>query len=373
MINVLITGADGFVGKNLLAYLQSYENINPAYFTKKNSTFDLFKKILSCDTIIHLAATNRSKEKIDFLRTNLKLTKIICDFIQENKLKKKILYLSSIHDVKNTAYGQSKKLAINYLKKFTLKNKGNGVLILRLSRLFGKWSRPNYNSVVATFCHSIQNNKKIKIFNPTKKIDLNHIDDLMNEIIIFINSKKKNFFTIKNVKPKYKLSARKILTSIKKLHSKNNNQDISGLGNKKNINKYLYSTLMSFSPEKQIIQKLKTFKDKRGSFTEVLKTSNDGQFSFFTCEPGEIRGNHFHNTKVEKFLVVKGRAEFSMRDLFSDEIKKYILDENRPELINSIPGKAHSIKNIGVEKLIVFVWANEIFDKKKPDTVSQNI
>ena len=130
---------------------------------------------------------------------------------------------------------------------------------------------------------------------------------------------------------------------------------------------------MSFSSDKQIIQKLKTFKDKRGSFTEVLKTSEDGQFSFFTCEPGEIRGNHFHNTKVEKFLVVKGRAEFSMRDLFSDEIKKYILDENRPELINSIPGKAHSIKNIGVEKLIVFVWANEIFDKKKPDTVSQNI
>ena len=130
---------------------------------------------------------------------------------------------------------------------------------------------------------------------------------------------------------------------------------------------------MSFLEKKHITKKLKTFKDKRGSFTEVLKTSEDGQFSFFTCEPGEIRGNHFHNTKIEKFLVVQGKAEFNMRNLHNEKVYKFILDGNTPELINSIPGFVHNIKNIGKEKLIVFVWANEIYNKKKPDTISVEV
>lgn len=373
MINILITGSDGFIGKNLISHLLDQENINPIYFTKKNSLFDLYKKILICDTIVHLAATNRSKDNSDFIRTNFKLTKLICDFIIENQLKKSIIYISSIHDVKNTVYGESKKLSINYLKKLSVKKSGISVLVLRLSRVFGKWSKPNYNSAIATFCNAIQNGFIAKVINPRKKLDLNYIDDVINEIINFLNLKKKKNFVIKKINKDYRLSTEEIYNKIKKLNYKNSTRNISRLGNEKNIEKYLYSTFMSFLPEKKIIQKLKTFKDKRGSFTEVLKTSEDGQFSFFTCEPGEVRGNHFHNTKLEKFLVVKGKAEFQLRNLHSEKIYKFILDENKPELINSIPGYVHNIKNIGKEKLIVFVWANEIFNKKKPDTISKHV
>jgi UDP-2-acetamido-2,6-beta-L-arabino-hexul-4-ose reductase len=373
MINVLITGSDGFIGKNLISHLSDQENINPIYFNKKNSLFDLYKKILICDTIIHLAAINRSNDNSDFLRTNFKLTKLICDFIVENKLKKTIIYISSIHDVKNTVYGESKKLSISYLKKISAKKNSISVLVLRLSRVFGKWSKPNYNSAIATFCYSIQNGFKAKVINPKKKLDLNYIDDVINEIIEYLKLKKRKNFLIKKVIKDYTLSTEEIYNKIQAVNLKNSIRNISGLANKKNIEKYLYATFMSFLPKKKITQKLKTFKDKRGSFTEILKTSEDGQFSFFTCEPGEVRGNHFHNTKLEKFLVVKGKAEFQLRDLHSEKVYKFILDENKPELINSIPGYVHNIKNIGKEKLIVFVWANEIFKKKKPDTMSKNV
>ena len=373
MINVLITGSSGFVGKNLMSKLTDNEKINITIFEKNDSIFDLYKKILVCDSIVHLAAINRSKDNSEFFETNYILTKIICNFINENKLKKSIVYISSIHDTKTTSYGLSKKLSIDYLKKFSLKNKNLSVLVLRLSRVFGKWSKPNYNSVVATFCYSINNNIKANIRNINKKLDLNYIDDVVNEIEKYISFPPKKSFLIKKIFKRYDLTTAKIFKILKKLNFKNDNSDISGLGDKTKIDKYLYTTFMSFLPENKIKKKLKTFKDKRGSFTEVLKTSNDGQFSFFTCVQGEIRGNHFHNSKVEKFLVVRGRAEFKMKDLYSDKIKKFILDDKTPELLSSIPGQIHNITNIGKEKLVVFVWANEVFDKKNPDTIRKKI
>ena len=170
MRNVLITGSDGFIGKNLKAHLLECENINPIYFTKKNSIDELYKNILSCETIVHLAGVNRSKVKLDFLATNFKLTKLICDFIKKNQLTKNLIFFSSIHDEKKTNYGKTKKLGVDYLKKFSKKS-NISVYILRLPRVFGKWSKPNYNSVIATFCEALQNNYPIKIYNPNKKLE----------------------------------------------------------------------------------------------------------------------------------------------------------------------------------------------------------
>jgi UDP-2-acetamido-2,6-beta-L-arabino-hexul-4-ose reductase len=193
MRNVLITGSDGFIGKNLKAHLLECENINPICFTKKNSIDELYKNILSCETIIHLAAVNKSKEGTDFFSTNFKLTKLICDFIKKNQLTKNLIFFSSIHDSKNTKYGKSKKLGIDYLQKFSKKN-NISIYILRLPRVFGKWSRPNYNSAIATFCEALENNRSVKIYNPNKKLELSYIDDTIQYIIDYINLKKKKTF-----------------------------------------------------------------------------------------------------------------------------------------------------------------------------------
>lgn len=376
-MNVLVTGAEGFIGKNLISNLSEHKKINPIIFIKDNNLEDLKKSLLVCDAVVHLAAVNRSDLKTNFINTNFKLTKTICKIIESNKIKIPIIYISSIHDKKKTYYGLSKKKAIEYLKNFSKKNK-NIVEVLRLHRVFGKWSRPNYNSSVATFCELLHSNKRIKLFNKNKVLEYNYIDDVIEMINYLLLKKKysstnKNLFAINILKKIYRISSEQLLKKLYTIKKKDFNLDLSNLGEEGSIEKILYSTYISFLPHNKIIKKLKTIKDKRGSFTKILKTKKDGQFSFFTCEPGETRGEHYHNTKLEKFLVVFGTAEFRLRNLHDNKIIKLTLSHKSPELLTSIPGYVHDIKNIGKEKLIVFVWANENFNKKKPDTYKKKI
>jgi UDP-2-acetamido-2,6-beta-L-arabino-hexul-4-ose reductase len=376
-MNVLVTGAGGFIGKNLISNLSEHKKINPIIFLKSNSLHELKKNLLACDAVVHLAAVNRSELKSNFINTNFKLTKTICEIIENNKKKIPIIYISSIHDKKKTYYGLSKKQAIEYLKKYSKKNK-NIVEVLRLHRVFGKWSRPNYNSSVATFCQLLHSNKRIELFNKSKILEYNYIDDVI-ELINYLlfkkkyQSKSKNFFHVNVLKNIYRLSSEQLLKKLYIIKKKDFNLDLSNLGEEDSISKILYTTYISFLPHNKITTKLKTLKDKRGSFTEILKTEKDGQFSFFTCEPGETRGEHYHNTKLEKFLVVSGSAEFRLRNLHDNKIIKFTLSDKSPELLTSIPGYVHDIKNIGKEKLVVFVWANENFNKKKPDTYKKKI
>lgn len=366
-MNVLVTGSEGFVGKNLLSNLIDNNLINPITFDRKESDFDLKKKIKSCEAIIHLAAVNRTKNLEEFEITNVNLTKKIIDILSDLKNNIPIIYISSIHDTTKTPYGLSKRKAINYLKNFSQKKK-KSVLILRLARVFGKWSKPNYNSVVATFCNSIIYNKKFDLFNKNQNLNLTHIDDIISYIVKFLYLKKKKKFQIISNFKTYQITPKKLLLKLKYLHNKNSLLNLSDLANYDSLDKKLFSTYISFLPKNKIIQKLKFKKDRRGSFAEILKFSNDGQFSFFTCEPGEVRGKHFHNTKLEKFLVVSGVAEFRLRDLYKEKIIKFKLDERYPELVTSLPGYVHDIKNIGKKKLVVLVWANEVYQKNKPDT-----
>lgn len=363
-MRILITGSKGFIGKNLLFKLKTNKSFICEEFSRDNSIRKLEELINRSDVVIHLAGENRPKEELDFEKNNLELTKLICNFVRLSNRKIPILFASSIQAELDNPYGKSKLSA--ELELYSLeKETGNPVFIFRLPGVFGKWSKPNYNSVVATFCHNIANNLPVEISNPNKKLRLVFVDDVVNNFIQLINSGFNNHDFLQ-IQPEYKITLRDLASKIKTFRDGRKSLIIDNVG--LGINRALYSTYISFIPKEQFSYSVPSYSDERGTFAEVLKNQDSGQFSFFTCFPGEIRGNHYHHTKTEKFLVLKGKAQFKFRNIITEEEYELITNGEKPIIVDTIPGWAHSIKNIGSEKLFVILWANEIFDKSLPDT-----
>jgi UDP-2-acetamido-2,6-beta-L-arabino-hexul-4-ose reductase len=369
-MNILITGANGFIGQNLLTHIQSKNKFKITTLEKKDNHKIFVKKILGADIIFHLAGENRSEFKRDFVNNNYNLTKKIIKILEENNKKTKLIFASSIQATKNNTYGISKKNAEQDLIKY--KKKNSNVVIYRLPNIFGKWSKPYYNSVVATFCYQVARNIKIRVFNKKSKISLLYIDDLIIQFLKEINDKKikKIFVKLNKI---YKISLLDLSNLIKNFNNKNKINLINNL--QKPFIKKLYSTYISFIPRKDFIYKIKKKIDRRGYFVELLNNENFGQFSFFSILPGKTRGNHYHHTKLEKFVVLEGDVKFKFIDLstklkFSAVVRE---KKNKSIVVNTIPGWAHSIKNIGSNTAKLIVWSNEVFDKKNPDTFSYEL
>ena len=316
------------------------------------------------EIIIHCAGVNRPKNPIDFKIGNTDLTYYICNLLKKKKDKTKIIFTSSSQVSLKNEYGKSKKLAENYLLGLS-KFKNLKVMICRLPNVFGKWSKPNYNSVVATFCYNVSHKKKIIISDPKKVITLLYIDDLVKGIIKLIFSKSnKTYF---NIYPQYKISLGKLAEKIINFQESKNNLIISKVG--KGLERALYSTYCSFIDKSAFFYKLKTNSDSRGTFSEFIKTIDSGQISFFTANPGVTRGGHFHHTKNEKFLIVNGKAKFRFKNIITNDYYEKIVSDKQNIVVETFPGWAHEVINIGKEKLIGIIWANEIFDINNPDTI----
>ena len=236
---------------------------------------------------------------------------------------------------------------------------------MRLPNIYGKWSKPNYNSVVATFCHNISRKKKVYISDPNSNINLLYIDDLIIKLKEYtkIGLKKK---IISLIKANDKIKLQQLYNTINSFEIGRTKKIIGNIS--KGLNSKLYSTYISFLPKNKITYSVKTKNDSRGSFTEFYKNNDTGQVSFFIAKKGKIRGHHFHHSKVEKFLVVRGKAIFNMCDVASKKKFTFKLDDKNLKIVESIPGYQHYIKNAGNSDLIVLLWSNEIFDVKKPDT-----
>ncbi|EEE40234.1 NAD-dependent epimerase/dehydratase family protein [Prochlorococcus marinus] len=370
MKNILITGYEGFIGKNLKIKLKTKNWINLFLFGKNNNLEQLKEYINSIDIIIHLAGENRSDNENDFYLNNTKFTKTLCDFVEEKYLKEKkkttIIYSSSIKVDENSFYGNTKLQCENCLKNLS-KKRNIDIFIYRLTNVFGKWSKPNYNSAIATFCHNISRGIEITIDNPENSINLLYIDDLIKSFIKTIKSLNKyKGINYVQVDPVYKVKLKEIVKKIYAFNETREKNYVLNVG--KGFDRKLYATYLSFLPQNNFKKEINQHSDSRGTFSELIKTSSSGQFSFFTALPGVTRGSHYHNTKSEKFVVVKGEAEFRLKCLLSG--KEYVtnLSEKKLEMIDSIPGWIHEIKNTGASKLIVFVWANEVFDQNQPDT-----
>jgi UDP-2-acetamido-2,6-beta-L-arabino-hexul-4-ose reductase len=369
-MNVLITGVSGFIGKNLKAHLEIDSNINVLEVTRCTDLTALEKLIDKSDIIVHLAGVNRPENVEEFLTGNVNLTRELCELATITGRILPIIFSSSTQVDTNTNYGKSKLQAEQYLQAYS-DTTGSPVYIFRFPNVMGKWCRPNYNSVVATFCHNISHNLPIDIHNPDAEITLVYIDDIVKEffriihIVPSILEKKSNLCSIS---PEFTITVGDLAEKIQKFKESRNTllTERVGIG----LDRALYATYLSYLDVADFSYPLIKHTDDRGVFVEVLKTMDSGQFSYLTAKPGITRGMHYHHTKSEKFLVVNGEAIFRYKKLYTDEIFEIRASGKNPEVIETIPGWVHDITNCGDEDLIVLLWANEIFSKDSPDTIA---
>ena len=371
-MKVLITGSDGFIGKNLIARLRGMEDIE-IYTLHRNSTKnELLEYVGEADFIFHLAGANRPANSLEFSEINIKLTYEICAILEQVECKtgKKppLIFTSSSQASLKNLYGQSKREAEKILEKLFYKL-DYPIKIIRLPNVFGKWSRPYYNSVVATFCYNIANNLPIQINDPDTQLELVYIDDVIDCFLGFLlnfNRSSDVDACYELIEGSYKATVGDIANQIYSFKVSRGNLTTEPVGH--GLCRALYSTYLSFLPEDEFIYSLNPHVDARGSFVEMLKTKDSGQFSFFTAFPSVVRGGHFHHSKVEKFLVISGKARFRFKHILTGDAKEFIVSGSDFMVVETIPGWTHDITNIGDDILLVMLWANEIFNPKKPDT-----
>jgi len=364
-MKILITGSEGFIAKNLISHLETYPDVEVIKYNRKNNIEDLYSAIDSSEIIFHLAGTNRSTKDSDFEEDNINLTENIVKILESSIDPKKLIFSSSTQAEQKTIYGRSKFKAEKVLNQLGCK-KNITLIMLRLTNVFGKWSKPNYNSVVATFCYNVMNDLPLEIHDPNKMLSLIFIDDLIENFLqhISLPIKDKGKKTIK----KYNIKLGKLASLIKSFKEEKLLNDVG-----KDLTRVIYSTFISFKQPKDFTSKPILHVDNRGQFSEIIKTSSSGQVSFFTTKPGVTRGGHYHHTKTEKFLVVQGEAVFKFKHIVTGEEFEISVNSGDPTLVETIPGWAHDITNTGKVENIVLLWANEIFDPLKPDTYSMEL
>jgi UDP-2-acetamido-2,6-beta-L-arabino-hexul-4-ose reductase len=368
-VKILVTGSGGFIGKNLMLRLSELNGYEPFGFTRDHSLVDLENFISKADAVVHLAGINRPLDVNEFSEGNIDLTVSLCKLIQDTGRKIPLIFASSIQAVLDNPYGQSKRaaeLAVESLAKAT----GNSVAIYRLPNVFGKWCRPNYNSVVATFCHNLAHELAIRINNATAMLKLVYVDDVVEEFISSINNLPAGLIR-REVSPVYEVALGALANQIKSFQNSRDSLISEAVGT--GFVRALYSTYLSYLPPTKFAYEVPKYGDERGIFVEMLKTKDSGQFSFFTAHPGVTRGGHYHHTKTEKFLVIKGNARFGFRQILTNEFYEIVTSGDKPKIVETVPGWTHDITNIGSDEMIVMLWANEIFDRAHPDTVAAKV
>lgn len=367
-MRILITGAGGFVGKNLVSVLRINESHKLYLFDKENTKNDLDTFTKDCDFVVHLAGVNRPENPQEFYDGNTGLTSELCAALKKNKNTCPILISSSIQAEKDNDYGKSKKQAEELLLEFGKKT-GNKVYIYRFKNLYGKWSRPNYNSVVATWCYNIARGLEVTVNDPAASLELCYIDDVVEAIIDRIhNPADSGYFEVETTDTTTLGELRQVLESFR-----DSRQDYHYPDQSTRLRKNLYATYLNYLPTDKFSYPLDTHSDHRGSFTEILKDNVNGQVSVNISKPGVTKGQHWHSTKNEKFLVVMGTGVIRFRDIFSKEIIEYPVSGEKLEVVDVPTGYTHSIVNTGDSDLVTIIWANELFDREKPDTNYQDV
>lgn len=364
-MNILITGAKGFIGKNLIAELKN-QGFNEIFeFTRDSDPALLENYTKRCNFVFHLAGVNRPKNENDFIEGNYNFTSQLLTLLKKHRNKATIVTTSSIQAELNNPYGKSKKAMEDLLFQYQQET-GVNVYVYRLPNVFGKWSRPDYNSVVATYCYNIARDLDIQIHNPTIELALCYIDDILEEFLRALNSNP----TVQGEYCIVPITHNILLGELASLIAgfKENRENLSIPNMEDALTKKLYSTYLSFLPIDQFAYDLRMNVDKRGSFTEFIRTPDRGQVSINVSKPGITKGNHWHHTKNEKFLVVSGEGIIRFRALDSEDIIEYQVSGEKLQVVDIPTGYTHSIVNIGKTELVTVMWVNECFDPVKPDT-----
>ena len=380
-MRVLITGANGFVGKNLQLHLAEREDVQVLVFTRGDEIARLPLLLQDVDCVFHLAGVNRPKDPAEFVAGNLDLTRTLCRAVaviaQSTGRKMRVVYTSSIQADQNNAYGASKRGAEEAL--FALQRDHDvPVDVFRLPNVFGKWCKPNYNSAVATFCHNIARGLPIQVNDPVAPVTLVYVDDVIERFVALLDEPgqmdccaslamtavgHQGFAT---VEPQYSTTVGELAGLIQSFKDSRETLITERVGT--GLLRALYATYVSYMPVESFAYALAAHADPRGTFVEMLKTPDCGQFSFLTAAPGATRGGHYHHSKTEKFLVIKGQARFKFRHMQNGQTHELFTDGSKPEVVETVPGWTHDITNIGTEEMFVLLWANEVFDRARPDT-----
>lgn len=370
-MKVLITGANGFVAKNLITRLGELEDFEIVIFSRQNPESQLPELIANIDAVVHLAGVNRPPSPEEFAAGNAGFTQRLCEALLADGRQIPVIFTSSTQAAQDNSYGKSKLDAELFLRDYASQT-GAQVYIYRLPNVFGKWCKPNYNSAVATFCHNITRGLPIQINDSNALLLLVYVDDVVDEFIDVLKNKPEvgsSEFCF--VPTQYQTTVGELAQQLQAFRDSRQSliSEAVGVG----LVRALYSTYMSYLTPDVFAYEVPKFGDPRGVFVEMLKTKDSGQFSYFTAHSGITRGGHYHHSKTEKFLVIKGKARFGFRHILTHETYELVTSGDRPTIVETIPGWSHDITNVGEEEMVVMLWANEIFDRDRPDTIASKV
>lgn len=373
-VRTLVTGSQGFIGHNLLVRLAEDRSFMVAEWHRGHSEKKLLERIAEADAIVHLAGVNRPQDRQEFVRGNAGLTQTVVEAAAASGRKIPVILASSIQAMHDNPYGRSKLEAEEAVTSYATAH-AVACPIYRLPNVFGKWSRPNYNSAVATFCHNVVHGLPITVHDPAALLRLAYIDDVCSELIAATRASGEApgecGSVMRSVEPVYETTVGDLAETIQAFGRHRGMPSVGHVGS--GLERALYATYLSFLPPSQFSYPVQRHVDPRGEFAEVVRTLDSGQMSYFTAHPGVTRGGHYHHTKNEKFLVLRGKARFRFEDLRTGATHAIEASGAEPEVVETVPGWSHDITNIGTEEMLVMLWANEAFDPSKPDTVARSL
>jgi UDP-2-acetamido-2,6-beta-L-arabino-hexul-4-ose reductase len=370
-MKVLITGANGFVGKNLQLRLTDRKEVQVVCFTRDDNVAQLSALLQGVDFVFHLAGVNRPQDPQEFMSGNVDLTQALCQAVgavAESAGKRvPIVYTSSTQAGYNNPYGESKRKAEDAL--FAVSHSHQvPVHIFRLPNVFGKWCKPSYNSAVATFCHNIARGLPIQVNDPAAPVTLVYVDDVIERFVQLMDGADVAVDTegFATIAPQYTTTVGELARQIQGFNHSRATLMTERVGT--GLVRALNATYVSYLPVESFAYTVPQYADPRGVFVEMLKTPDCGQFSYFTAHPGITRGGHYHHSKTEKFLVIKGQARFKFRHMQTGQCHELVTTGEKAEVVETVPGWTHDITNIGSDEMVVMLWANEVFDRTHPDT-----
>lgn len=366
MKNIVITGAYGFIGSNLCLRLEEIGEFNVLKIGRNSTTEELKEALSIADFVYHLAGVNRPVDDEDFQTGNHALTSFIVSELKRYQKHIPLMLSSSIQAEQDNAYGISKSMAENVVMEYAYSTNSNAY-VYRFPNVFGKWCRPNYNSFVATFCHNIINDLSITVNDPSSLVTLLYIDDLCDDLISLLLKERKA--GLQHISTEYITTVGEVAELLRSFKESRNSLIMENVGS--GLSRALYSTYLSYLSPSQFSYTIPSYGDDRGVFSEMLKTRDAGQVSFFTAHPGITRGGHYHHTKNEKFLVIKGAALFRFENMQTGELHTLEVSSDVLQVVETVPGWSHDVTNTGSDELIVMLWANEVFDRSAPDTITK--
>ena len=382
-MKILVTGANGFVGQNLCAQLKNIAEGKAKWYDLDSEGLEIFKYDIDstpqelekycseCDFVFNLAGVNRPQDPKEFMEGNYGFASTLLDTLRKYSNTCPVMISSSIQAELDNPYGESKRAGEQLMFNYSAET-GAKVLIYRFPNLFGKWCRPNYNSAVATFCNNIANGLPIQVNDPNVTLNLCYIDDVVDELICAASGKEHKEGDFCYVPTVHRVKLGEIVELLEKFSRMNETLSVPNLNNA--FEKALHATYLSYLPKEKFAYPVKMNIDARGSYTELIRSFNHGQFAVNISKPGITKGQHWHHTKVEKFIVVHGHGLIQQRKLDGNEVINFEVSGENIQVVETIPGYTHNIINLSdTDDLVTIIWCNENFDPNRPDTYGENV